>query len=177
MLKVHAIDYGHNIAYATSITLTSVTGISGNALGAGCAATITPTIGDWDDFDYYFPCTGVYRICATANSACGSSTIFCGNITVVNCAARAADGSSLTEVNAYPNPVKDLLNVSFMSDIQQSYAVKLMDMTGRVVYNADRTAVEGDNKMDINVQGLSSGIYMLNFQMGDSNKQIRVVIE
>ena len=87
------------------------------------------------------------------------------------------DGASVTEVKAYPNPVKDLLNVDFISSVQQSYTVKLMDMTGRVVYNESRSASEGENHMEMNVSGFSSGIYMINFEMGDLREQIRVVVE
>ena len=50
-------------------------------------------------------------------------------------------------------------------------------MTGRVVMSDVRTSSEGENHVELNVKGLASGVYMLNFQMGDSNEQIRVFVD
>jgi len=150
---------------ATSYSWT-VTGVTNN---------IVSTSGK--DIFVQFLSSGTATLTVRGVNFCGQSvTPRTKTVNVVIC-PRFADGSSVTEVKAYPNPVKDLLNVSFISDMQQSYVVKLMDMTGRVMYNEDRTAAEGENTMEINVSGMSSGIYMLNFQMGDSNEQIRVVVE
>ena len=120
--------------------------------------------------------TGSGKVTVVASNICGTSSGRSITTNISNCRV-SDDASSTTAVIAYPNPVKDLLNVNFTSDVQQSYAVRIVDMTGRVVYNESRTSSEGENHVELNVSGFASGIYMLNFQMGDSNEQIRVVIE
>ena len=87
---------------------------------------------------------------------------------------RASDVSAIV---AYPNPVRDLLNVNFTSSKSEKYAIKITDMTGRVVFGDENTSAEGENHVELDVKGLASGIYMLNFQMGDTNEQIRVFVE
>ena len=45
------------------------------------------------------------------------------------------------------------------------------------MYNETLKAMEGENHFEIDVARLSAGIYIVNFQMEDSNRQIRVVLE
>lgn len=155
--------------------------------------TITPSgcatfTGQGTDKIYpIFSCLGKFTISATANSACGSSLPVTKSVTVVLCAdqneggdlytSRISDVSSSLELSASPNPVKEQLNVNFISNEKQSYTLKLMEMTGRVVYNAVRTATEGENNLQLNVGKFAAGIYLLNLQMGTSNEQIRIVVE
>ena len=56
-------------------------------------------------------------------------------------------------------------------------SIKLIDITGREMYNETLTATEGENHLVIDVNRLSAGIYTIIFRMGDSNEQIRVVVE
>ena len=117
-----------------------------------------------------------YTISVYTTNACGSSAPSTLTVTSKNCRL-GDDASSVSSVIAYPNPVKDLLNVNFSSTEEQRYNVKLMDMTGRVVSSEANTSTVGVNHLELNVKGLASGVYMLNFQMGDANEKIRVVVE
>jgi hypothetical protein len=114
--------------------------------------------------------------CRTSN-ACGQSAIrTLGGITIQFCPARVGEGA-LTDLNAYPNPTNDVLNVDFSTDINQDYVITLTDATGRVAFSESNTATQGLNNLKIDVKGLTSGLYMLNFLMGDSNQTIRVFVE
>ena len=78
---------------------------------------------------------------------------------------------------AYPNPVSDLLNISFDSDKNQDVLVTMTDAAGRVVLNENRNADEGANKFEVSVKGMASGIYTMMFRTNDSVQKIRVVVE
>ena len=69
------------------------------------------------------------------------------------------------------------MNVDFSSDVNQDYVITLVDVAGRVIFNESNTATEGSNNLKLDVKGLSSGVYMLNFKMGDANEQIRIFVD
>ncbi|MEP7264711.1 MAG: T9SS type A sorting domain-containing protein, partial [Bacteroidota bacterium] len=110
-----------------------------------------------------------------ASNACGTSAARSLSGIASSFCIRA--GSSMSEINAYPNPTKDLLNVDFSTDVDQDYVMTLIDVAGRVVYSESKTATAGSNNLKVDVKGLSSGVYMLNFRMGDANEQIRVFVD
>jgi CHRD domain/PKD-like domain/Secretion system C-terminal sorting domain/Putative metal-binding motif/Dictyostelium (slime mold) repeat len=112
-----------------------------------------------------------------ASNACGTSASRTLPGIVSNFCVRTSINSALSSLNAYPNPAKDLLNVDFSSEIEQDYVMSILDVAGRVIYNESKTSVSGINNLKINVKGLSSGVYMLNFKMGDANEQIRIMVE
>ena len=146
-----------------------------NWIISGVTYTVVSGAGT-SNFCVIFTSSGTAVVSVFGLNACGTSPVKIKNVNVGNC--RLTDiGSTMTEVNAYPNPVKDLLHVSFSSEIQQTYSIQLVDMTGRVIFKESHTSSTNENQLELNVSGYSSGIYLLNFQMGDSREQIRVMIE
>lgn len=69
-------------------------------------------------------------------------------------------------VEVYPNPVSDLANVSFRLAEQKDVQIRLADVTGKVVYEANMGKMNGVNKLPIRVQHLNAGSYMLTVNIG-----------
>jgi hypothetical protein len=61
-------------------------------------------------------------------------------------------------LNVYPNPAKDVLNVSF--DAASGAVVTMTDIFGRTVYSSN--AGVGQNNIAVNTSDLSTGMYLLN---------------
>ncbi len=76
------------------------------------------------------------------------------------------DQSAQIPVKVYPIPVKDLLNLNF--DGEGAYNVKLMDLTGAVVYRAN---VKGDSHV-IDVSKYSSGSYLLCMENAQKKRSV-----
>jgi len=121
------------------------------------------------------PASGL-NLSVRASNACGTGV------------ARALSGISITlcprigeaeamNIVAYPNPVSDLLNISFNSDKNQDVLVTMMDAAGRVVLNENRNADEGVNKFEISVKGMASGIYTMQLLTSDTVQKVRIVVE
>jgi hypothetical protein len=70
--------------------------------------------------------------------------------------------TALLNINLYPNPCIDGLNISYDSNEQFTYQVT--DAAGRVYAAADK----GNNQLD--VSGLSSGVYLLKMTNVENNK-------
>ncbi|MBK9639423.1 MAG: T9SS type A sorting domain-containing protein [Bacteroidetes bacterium] len=121
------------------------------------------------------PASGL-TISVRASNACGTGPIRSINgISITLCPRIGEEGAM--NIVAYPNPVNDLLNVSFTSDKNQDVLVTMMDAAGRVVLNDNRNADEGVNKFEVSVKGMASGIYTMQLRTSDTVQKVRVVVE
>ena len=73
-------------------------------------------------------------------------------------------------ISVYPNPARDILNITSTSDITH---VTVMNYVGQVVYN--QKVVE-DNDLQLNVDGYETGVYMVKIEttVGITIKKITI---
>ena len=121
------------------------------------------------------PASGI-TISVRASNACGTGPARSINGVSISLCPRIGEEGAMNIV-AYPNPVNDLLNVSFTSDKNQDVLVTMMDAAGRVVLNDNRNADEGANKFEVSVKGMASGIYTMQLRTSDTVQKVRVVVE
>lgn len=68
----------------------------------------------------------------------------------------------------YPNPVKDLVNVEFMSDDPGIMQISLINILGREVKKWEpHTVVSGTQKIKLDLSVYQTGIYFLKFIKSD----------
>lgn len=72
-------------------------------------------------------------------------------------------------VNLYPNPANDLLNVVANDKIQQ---IQIIDVTGKIVMNQ---AVSNLNSTTLSVNDLNTGVYIVNVETNNGQRQLRLV--
>ncbi len=77
----------------------------------------------------------------------------------------------------YPNPAKDNLNLSFVSQRDDNVNVSLFTTTGVNVYSAKLTPANGQYFNTIDISGLSRGVYLLRVNSQQGNLVRKVVIE
>jgi len=121
------------------------------------------------------PTSGL-NISVRASNACGTGAVRSRSGISITLCPRIGEGSAMN-VLAYPNPVSELLNVSFDSDKNQDVLVTMMDAAGRVVLNENRNADEGANKFEISVKGMATGIYTVQLRTNDAVEKLRVIVE
>ena len=68
-----------------------------------------------------------------------------------------------TELNIYPTPAKDIVNIAFNTNNKSKLSIQIVDTYGHVVkhYNNIITSEKGIMKARINVQDLSAGAYFV----------------
>lgn len=96
--------------------------------------------------------TGNYAVEITTANCSGISD--CSQITIVS----VDEWESKNALRVYPNPVSDLLNVSFSNDGKPKHLI-LTDAMGRTVYSATLKGSSGIITLDMN--GCDSGVYIL----------------
>jgi len=91
-----------------------------------------------------------------------------GNVSV----KEQMDGVSM--LNVFPNPANNILNISFKTDRVQSFTVKLMSVTGEVVYEDTSDNFSGNYSNSIDVSSFAKGVYILNLsnETGSVNKKV-----
>jgi uncharacterized ubiquitin-like protein YukD len=77
-------------------------------------------------------------------------------------------------VRVYPNPVDDRLNLNLISNNTQNIQLEILDLQGSVIKQFDKKAIAGQNKILIDMNMLSSGIYFIRIttDMGVYNNKI-----
>ena len=94
-----------------------------------------------------------------------------GEITVAT-AANELHGLSM-DVNVYPNPVRNMLNIDFKGMMDQAARVKLMNLNGRVIFT--REINNPSNITRINLDGNTPGTYMLEVSINGRSKTFKIV--
>jgi len=73
----------------------------------------------------------------------------------------------LSQLNYYPNPVKDIFNVKYSKEI---ISIDVYDLTGRNVINLRPNALD----VQVNMTNLSSAMYIVRLQSVDGIKELKV---
>jgi hypothetical protein len=85
--------------------------------------------------------------------------------------------ASATTFNIYPNPATDQIVITFNSEKEEGYNLRLVDMIGRTVINEDHTAVAGDNQYQMNLSELARGVYVVVLQNSNGSLQKKIVVQ
>lgn len=85
--------------------------------------------------------------------------------------------SLIHELEVYPNPADEELNVHFTIPSDQDVLIQIQDVSGKVTQNQLVKAKVGSNLVMMNTEKLSSGLYFMNIQMGTAHKTIQFVVK
>ena len=77
----------------------------------------------------------------------------------------------------FPNPAKDNASVLINLKANTTVDLKIMNLIGGVVKTTSYSAVNGENELSLNLEGLSSGIYLVNIKVGGASSTKKLIIE
>jgi hypothetical protein len=107
-----------------------------------------------------------YRV--QANSFCSyTMTSYKGNLTppVIwtqpGGSSREIGGETITNLDVYPNPSRDVFNVAFMSDEVQDLEVRMINVVGEVIYTENLEQFVGAYTKQIDLAAYTKGVYFL----------------
>ena len=101
----------------------------------------------------------------------GGFRMTCQTVTSVN------DYAGLSNLNIYPNPANDLLNVEFVKDQAGDIRCQLVDMNGKMLMNQSYPHEGGLFSKSINVSNYATGIYFLRIQTAEGTTVEKVIVE
>jgi hypothetical protein len=82
-----------------------------------------------------------------------------------------------SEIEVYPNPVTDKINVSFYDTLSCNIIFRLTDVTGQVCATFRSSTISGQNKFSFDRAGLRDGVYIFQLVTGNSIKTVKMVLE
>ena len=79
----------------------------------------------------------------------------------------------VTALEVYPNPSRDIFNVSFTSEKAQTINVKVVNVIGEVMYSESLEEFQGTYEQGIDLIGKAKGVYFLEIttDIGGINKK------
>jgi len=110
-----------------------------------------------------------------AQNACGSSSYFTKVVTF-NCRETGNNLQSF-ELNLFPIPANEILNISYESASESNFSIRLINMLGKEVFVNTGTSSSGNNQTEMNLEGITPGIYFLEVINGSDKKIEKVIIE
>ena len=87
---------------------------------------------------------------------------------------RTNGGSSINNLDIYPNPSRDIFNISFTSDEIQDLGIRIINTIGAEVYREERKEFIGEYTKQISLDNYGKGIYFLEIETnyGVVNKKL-----
>ena len=86
-----------------------------------------------------------------------------------------AERDLVENVALWPNPVEDVIGLSFNSLNNASLSLTIFDLNGRVVRSTNTVMNSGQNDHRIHVADLEAGMYLLQITNGEQRSSRRFV--
>ena len=87
------------------------------------------------------------------------------------------ENTLLENVLVYPNPANENLNVVMTLSNAEVTEIKLLDVTGRVVWSFSKAEKTTETKCSIPVTSLAEGIYVVQARAGAEQEYIKVIVK
>ena len=153
----------YDLQYVTptgqTFTISGITGVRRNVTGLTCGTT------------YQF------RVRARCSTGAISPYSPYKPYSTIACLREGSDLSSNTDFTLYPNPNNGNFSLTFEGVSGADGQVSVLDLNGKTIANQSFTATEGENTIRMNLEGVTSGIYLVRFQAGDVVKTQKIVVE
>jgi hypothetical protein len=138
-----------------------------------------------DSIKKNFTTAGTYFIRVSGKNGANNSTQ-CYNLRVnvsntnFRLAGEMEDDSDLlvqSDLNVYPNPVKDFLNITYVSSSSQIATFRIYDLIGKTISVVPMQTIEGENNFSFDFSGFQKGIYFIDVIDADTRITRKVILE
>ena len=90
---------------------------------------------------------------------------------------RIDGGEAISHLDVYPNPSKDVFNISFTSERVQDLRVRVLNVMGEEIVKEDLQQFVGEYTKQINLDNYSKGIYFLDIETNDGVINKKLVLQ
>jgi hypothetical protein len=114
-----------------------------------------------------------------AGNACGYGNPKNKSITV-NCTQRPelSTDAEAQHATLYPNPATENVTVTFNTSQASQYTIRLIDMTGRIIFSEKGKSAEGINQLEFAVADYAKGVYCFILENNDERIMTeRLIVE
>ena len=80
-------------------------------------------------------------------------------------------------LNIYPNPTSGIFNISFVSEDENSFNLKILDSYGKIIEIENKELFIGEFTKQVNLSEYPRGIYIVQIKTNDSFISKRIVLQ
>ncbi len=80
---------------------------------------------------------------------------------------------SKSNISVFPNPVVNILTIHGLNQIDDDIVITIFDINGKEVFLDNRRRIDAEYK--INLEPLTSGIYFVKAQIGETSHSVKIV--
>ncbi len=88
----------------------------------------------------------------------------------------AQDISNADGLKVFPNPASEMMNIEIKTEFEGEASIRLLDMTSREILHTKQSLTKDINNLQLNVNNIRDGIYMMHIQYGNQSKSKKVII-
>ena len=117
-----------------------------------------------------------WNVRSNCNSTASSFSNFSAIQNFTTSGPRGATAAN--EFSVYPNPASDHATVKFSSTKESvPFSIRLTDLAGRTVMTLDGNTVEGDNQLEMNLDNIAKGIYIVILDKDGISSKLKVSVQ
>ncbi|MAX05012.1 MAG: hypothetical protein CMD19_00895, partial [Flavobacteriales bacterium] len=90
---------------------------------------------------------------------------------------RIEGGEAISHLDVYPNPSKDVFNISFTSKRVQDLRVRVLNVVGEEIVKEELQQYIGEYTKQINLEDNAKGIYFLEIETNDGIINKKLVLQ
>jgi len=87
------------------------------------------------------------------------------------------DNDIVSDLNVYPNPSRDVFNISFSSDNLQSISIRVVNVIGEEIYNEELTDFDGIYTHELDMSKKSKGVYFLEISSEKGTLNSKMILQ
>ncbi|HEX2899745.1 MAG TPA: GEVED domain-containing protein, partial [Bacteroidia bacterium] len=80
------------------------------------------------------------------------------------------------EMQVWPNPTSQNLFVNYLSTTEGAATMTIMDLSGRILVNRPVSLIAGANTIDVNLEALADGMYIVRMQTATNTRNAKVQV-
>lgn len=140
-------------------------------IGTPAGGTFSGTGISGSSFDPAVAGIGTFNISYTYSNASGCDTVVSKSVIVTSCTGISTK-ANVNAVNLYPNPNEGNFTLEINANLNANLQVSITDITGKNVHQVSVSSNRGKNLLQLNVNHLQKGFYILKVSdsIGEINK-------
>ena len=90
---------------------------------------------------------------------------------------RIDGGAAIANLDVYPNPSRDVFNISFTSETIQDLKIRVLNVVGEVIISEDLDQFIGEYTKQISLHENAKGIYFLEIETNDGVVNKKLILQ
>lgn len=117
---------------------------------------------------------GIYQVSLSITNQCGTDEV---TIEVAFGTTGIGEINAISSIEAMPNPNNGRFDLVIESQKTQQVQLRLVNVVGQTVLSQNEVLTTGSNRIGINEESLSAGIYFLDVSSDNAKRSLKVVVD